>query len=168
MGVGGSAGQPVTATLQQVLPLYTPILTLQAADLSAPLCQRIRFMPIPSKATTIRVLGKRTTPPFSDDTDSPGVQGMEGILVDLGYFDFCCRDERGGTPDATDARNNAVGPEFLTPSAGQSYGKPGGFLAHLIGEEVFQAAHNSRIMPANGFGDPTYYGANETATKFWS
>jgi hypothetical protein len=116
-------------------------------------------MPLPNTNTTVRVLAKRVTPPFSADTDSPGISGLDGILFALGYYDFLSRKERGGTPDAVAALTDAVGPNFLAKNM------PGGFLKILIDEEVFQAAHESRIMPDSGFGDPSYYGSNETATK---
>jgi len=158
----GQGNGPVTAQVaQSVTQSVSSIITLQAADVAAPKLQRIRFVPIPNVATTIRVLGKRTPPPFSAESDSPGINGLDAILVALGYYDFCHRDERGGTPETDKSVVEAVGPRFLAD------GVPGGFLKHLIDEEVIQAAHNSRIMPELGYGDPTYYGAQEYQSKGW-
>jgi hypothetical protein len=164
---GAVANQPLTAVITAP-GIGAAIVTLQPADLSAPKCQRIRIMWTPAKATTVRVLGKRNTPPLSAETDIPGINGLDAILVAIGYYMFKSRDEGGGTPDATAALTEAVGPQFLAPAQGQPCGKPGGLLAQLIGVEVLQEANNSRILPDSGFGDPTYYGADETNTKFWS
>jgi len=130
----------------KVYLLSTPV-TLQSADLSAPKCQRIRFVSIPNVATTVRVLGKRITPPFSADSDSPVINGMDGVLFGLGYYDMCARKNAQGTPEAQAALLEAVGPNFLTK------GVAGGFLGKLIEEEVIQAASNTRIIPEGGFGD---------------
>lgn len=123
------------------------IKTMKPADTDVPKCQRFRFMSIPNQNTTVRVLGKRTTPPFAANSDIPGVNGLDGIIFALTYYDMCHRDERGGTPESDKAMIEAVGPEFLIT------GKVGGFLGKLIEEEVVQAAHNTRIMPEFGFGD---------------
>jgi hypothetical protein len=165
IGTNGSPGQPVTASVQALLPVA--VITLGPNDLTAPMCQRIRFMPKPSVNTTLRILCKRKPALYASDTDEPAIAGFSGVLFALGYYDFCNRDERGGTGDAQAALNEAVGNQFLTPGQGQIFGKPGGFLAQLLGEETWQAAHESRIMPESGFGDPTYYGYDEQATKFW-
>lgn len=127
--------------------VYYPIATLQATDTDAPKCQRIRFVSIPNAATIVRVLGKRITPPLSADSDSPVINGMDGVLFGLGYYDMCARKNSQGTPEAQAALTEAVGPEFLTR------GVPGGFLGKLIEEEVIQAASNTRIIPEGGFGD---------------
>lgn len=120
---------------------------LQPTDTDAPKCQRLRIMSIPSNNTTLRVLGKRTPPPFAANSDVPGVNGLDAILVALVYYDMLHRDERGGTPESDKAMIEAVGPKFLID------GTPGGFLGKLIEEEVVQAAHNTRIFPEYGFGD---------------
>lgn len=138
---------------------YTPlpylITTLQPAEISAAKCQRIQLVGKPSTTiqqnNNLHVLGKRTTPPFSAETDVPGVNGLDGILFALLYYDMAQRDERGGTPDAVAALQEAVGPQFL------ANGKPGGFLGKLIEEEVVQEATNTRIIPEQGFGGSTYF-----------
>lgn len=116
------------------------ILNLQPADTEAPKRQRIRLLDIPSQADTIRVLGKRTVPPFASDNDTPGVSGMEAPLMALAYYDMLHRDERGGSKEASDALEEAAG-----------------LLKQLEAEEVTQGASNSRIMPESGFGPDEYY-----------
>ena len=128
-----------------------PVITLQATDLFAPKCQRIQLIAKPTTNNqtgnnNLSVLGKRTTPPFSADSDVPGINGLDGVLFALAYYDFKQRDEAGGTGDTAAALNEAVGPRFLTQ------GVPGGFLGKLIEEEVIQAAYNCRIIPSTGFG----------------
>ena len=134
----------------------TQIIALNTNDLSAPKCQRIKLEGTPSSTVqgseNLHVLGKRNTPTFAADTDSPGVNGLDGVLFALAYYDMANRDERGGSPDAAMALNEAVGPNFLTT------GKPGGFLAKLIEEEVLQEAYNARIVPEHGFGGGHLYG----------
>lgn len=142
--------KPATQGQVQLVYNYPPgfgFITMQPTDTDAPKSQRFRFMSIPNQNTTVRVLGKRTTPPFSVNSDIPGVNGLDGIIFALTYYDMCHRDERGGTPESDKAMIEAVGPEFLVT------GKVGGFLGKLIEEEVVQAAHNTRIMPEFGFGD---------------
>jgi hypothetical protein len=126
---------------------YIIISTLAGTDTFAPKCQRIRFMSIPNGAVIVRVLGKRITPPFSADSDSPVINGMDGVLFGLGYYDMCARKNAQGTPEAQAALIEAVGPNFLNK------GVAGGFLGKLIEEEVIQAASNTRIIPEGGFGD---------------
>jgi hypothetical protein len=99
---------------------------------------------IPNTAITLRVLGKRITPPFSAATDTPGVSGMDNILMELAYHDMLLRDERGGTQEDKDCVAMAA---ELTKQ--------------LVMEEVEQAAFNSRIMPEGGFGGCEWYGYEE-------
>ncbi len=124
--------------------------TLQANDVSAQLCQRIQLVGKPCNTAQysehLHILGKRISPPFSAETDIPGINGLDGILAALAYYDFKQRDEQGGSPDAIAALNEAVGPNFLVG------GKPGGWLGKLIESEVIQAAYNCRIIPSQGFG----------------
>ena len=140
-----------------ILSGYTilPIITLNPADLSAPKCQRLQLVGKPTSANqqthNLHILGKRVTPQFSSDTDVPGVNGLDGVLFALAYYDFKQRDEAGGGADALSALTEAVGPRFLTD------GKPGGFLGKLIEEEVVQAAYNARIVPDCGIGGPDGY-----------
>lgn len=131
---------PPPFPFQSTVQLWEPILTLNPADTDAPQRQRVRFLDIPTAATTVRVLGKRTTPAFVADTDTPGVNGMEGPLIGMAYYDMLLRDERGGTKEATDALEEA-----------------GGLLKQLEGEEVYQGASNTRILPESGLGPDEYY-----------
>lgn len=159
----GGVGTSVTAKIQQVLPVYSPIITLQAGDLFAPKSQRMQLIGIPKSTSqstlNLSVLGKRTPPPFAAETDIPGINGLDVILRALAYYDFKSRDEAGGTADALTALNQAVGPTFLTT------GKPGGLLGKLVEEEVVQEATNTRIVPAVGFGGHSYYDEPWDATK---
>ena len=152
------SGLPVTSVISGlVLSGYSslPIVTLNTSDLSAPKCQRLQLVGKPTSANqqthNLHILGKRVTPPFSADTDVPGVNGLDGVLFALAYYDFKQRDEAGGGADALSALTEAVGPRFLTD------GKPGGFLGKLIEEEVVQAAYNARIVPDCGVGGPDGY-----------
>lgn len=138
---------------------YTPLpfllTTMQTTDVSAVKCQRLQLVGKPSTTiqqnNNLHVLGKRVTPPFAAETDVPGVNGLDGILFALLYYDMAQRDERGGTVDAEAALNEAVGPQFI------STGKAGGFLGKLIEEEVVQEATNTRIVPEQGFGGCNYF-----------
>jgi hypothetical protein len=112
--------------------------------------EQIRFVQIPNKATTIRVLGKRTPPRFAADTDVPGIHGLDAIVFALAYYDMCLRDERSAE-EAMASAAEAVGPQYL------SNGIAGGFLKKLIEEEVEQGAYNTRIMPESGFGGDEYF-----------
>ncbi len=149
------------------------ITTIAPGILSSPKCQRIQFhggrgclaQVGDIKSMSISILGKRNTPNFILDTDVPAINGLDGILVALVYYDFCQRDERGGTNDANGSLVEAVGPRFLTD------GKPGGFLAKLIEEEVLQAAYNCRIIPDQGFGgtrnDDIGWGTKADPYNWW-
>lgn len=138
---------------------YTPlpylISTMQLTDIVAPKCQRLQLVGKPTGTiqtnNNLHVLGKRVTPPFSAETDVPGVNGLDGVLFALLYYDMAQRDERGGTPDVGMALNEAVGPQFLAD------GKPGGFLGKLVEEETVQEATNTRLVPEEGFGGSRYF-----------
>jgi hypothetical protein len=99
----------------------------------------------------LHVLGKRTVPPYTADTDIPGIAGFTPILFLLAYYDYKNRDDQGGSNDALSALNEAVGPDWIKS------GTPGGLLGSLVREEVIQAAYNTRIIPADGFGEHDDY-----------
>ena len=154
-----ATGLPLTATITSGL---LSIITIQASDLSAPKCQRIQLVGKPTttgqQARNLHVLGKRVTPPFSDDSDVPGINGLDGVLVALACYDFRLYRDEGGA-DSSASLIEAVGPQFI------SKGVAGGFLGKLIEEEVIQAASNSRIIPEHGFGGAEYYSAGGWNTK---
>lgn len=133
----------------------TNIVTISPTSASAPRCQRLQLVGNPKNtdqnACNLHILGKRVTPTFSADTDVPGINGLDGVLAALACYDYRLYRDEGGIADATPAIVEAVGPEFLTS------GKPGGFLAKLIEEEVIQAAYNCRIIPEYGYGGDNYF-----------
>lgn len=155
-GIGQSQNTPVTAQLG-INPSTsgTSIIALSASQTDAPKSQRIQLIGKPrtpvQQDDNLHVLGKRTVPPYVADSDVPGVAGLTGILFAFAYYDFKQRDEAGGSSDALTALNEAVGPLFL------KQGIAGGFLGKLIEEEVVQAASNTRIIPADGFGGECGY-----------
>lgn len=119
-----------TATLKQC---YT-FSTAAAADTNAKRRQRIRLVEIPTTETTIRVLGKRTAPQFSADTDEPGISGMENCLIAFGLADMLERDESYG-------------------EAREKFQEAMELLEQLKRIETVQQAHNQRITPEGGYGD---------------
>lgn len=145
---------PIGCTLT-IQTANTPIVTMQATDQYLPKSQRIQLVGNPTtigqNCQNLHILGKRSTPPYAAETDVPGINGLDGVLFALVYYDFKNRDESGGSADSSTALSEAVGPEFLTT------GKPGGFLGKLIEEEVVQAAYNCRIIPSTGFGGRAYF-----------
>lgn len=154
---GDSAADLMNTGAGVFAPSSASLLTLGAADTEAPRRQRIRFVDIPNSSVTVRVLGKRRPPTFSNDGDIPGINGMTPILLALAYYDMMHRDERGSAPEATNALREAVGTNWLEG------GPSGGLLKQLEDEEVVQAAYNTRMIPESGFGDPTEF---EVPSKF--
>jgi hypothetical protein len=151
---GGGGTKPPVFTIPKI-PAYQQIISLQPSDLSAPKCQRIQLVGKPTttgqNSRHLHVLGKRVTPAFAAETDTPGINGLDGVLAALACYDFRLYRDEGGPGDASAALTEAVGPQFLTT------GKPGGFLGKLIEEEVIQAAYNCRIIPDHGFGGGGYF-----------
>ena len=112
------------------------IVTMAATDTTAALRQRIRLLETPEDATTVRVLGKRKCPRFSDDNDQPPVRGMENLLIAMAQGDMLERERQYGKANLKFQEGVAL-------------------LNQFKAEETIQQAHNQRIIPDSGFGDPS-------------
>lgn len=123
------------------------IVTLAASDTSAPLRQRIRLVEIPTQETTIRVLGKRTPPAFTDDNDEPGLSGADNCLLAFGQADMLERERQYSK--AKDKFDEAM---LL--------------LDQLVRQETVQQAHNARLIPGGGYGDDNVDGFPTKSTFF--
>lgn len=114
------------------------VAVLQPGDTAAPIRQRIRLLQIPQtppngqQPFTIRVLGKRTAPSFTDDLDQPGLTGVENCLIAFAQADMLQRERHY-------AKANQVQQEGLQ------------LLQQLKAEEVVQQAHEQRILPEAGY-----------------
>lgn len=105
---------------------------MAAADTAAPKRQRVRFVEIPAAAMTVRVLGKRSVPTFSDDNDEPAINGSDNLLLSLAEHDMWRRARQFGFA-------NDLLPEINS------------LFDQLKKVEVVQQAHNTRIIPEDGF-----------------
>lgn len=110
------------------------LLTIPAADTSAPRRQRIRFIEIPTSEMIVRVLGKRSVPQFDDDNDQPAINGSDNLLLALAEHDMWRRSRQFGF--ANDVLNEV-----------------NSLFEQLKRAEVVQQAHNQRIIPEDGYGD---------------
>jgi hypothetical protein len=113
------------------------VISLQAADTAAKLRQRIRLIQIPDASMTLRVLGKRTAPSFSNDLDVPALSGVENCLLAFAQGDMLQRERHY-------AKANALYQEAQI------------LLGQLKEQEVVQQAHNMRIIPEGGYGDENW------------
>lgn len=111
------------------------IVTMAATDTTAALRQRIRLLETPEDATTVRVLGKRKCPRFSDDNDQPPVRGMDNLLIAMAQGDMLERERQYGKANLKFQEGVAL-------------------LEQFKAAETIQQAHNQRIIPDSGFGDP--------------
>lgn len=111
------------------------IVTMAATDTTAALRQRIRMLETPEDATTVRVLGKRKCPRFSDDNDQPPVRGMDNLLIAMAQGDMLERERQYGKANLKFQEGVAL-------------------LEQFKAAETIQQAHNQRIIPDSGFGDP--------------
>ena len=112
------------------------LIALAATDTAAPLRQRIRLLETPEDATTVRVLGKRKCPAFTGDNDQPPVRGMENLLIAMAQGDMLERERQYGKANLKFQEGVAL-------------------LNQFKAEETIQQAHNQRIIPDSGFGDPS-------------
>lgn len=118
---------------------YSAILSVPASTTSQPKRQRIQFVEIPTLATTVRVLGKRRPPTFSDDNDEAGLSGIDNALIAFVQADMLQRERQYGKAQAVQAEGMAL-------------------LDQLKHAETVQQAHHVKIMPDAGYGpDNTAY-----------
>lgn len=110
----------------------TAVATLAATANAVLKRQRIRLLQIPPQNITIRVLGKRTMPTFSNDLDTPPIDGMENCLLAFAQADMLQRERQYGK--ARELQQEAIG-----------------LLDQLKDMEVVQQAHRVCITPGDGF-----------------
>ncbi len=116
---------------------YFPIISLTASDTNAPKRQRIRFVRIPSDETTVRVLGKRNPPSFSNDSDEPAITGCEDYLIAFASAQMWERARQFGKKELLMQEADAL-------------------LGDLIKQETVQQAHHISITPETGMGGDYY------------
>ncbi len=109
-------------------------LTMAAADQAALKRERVRLVAAPSAALTLRLLGKRLPPSFSDDLDEAGIRGVDNCLIAFGQADMLERERHYAK--AQSKQQEAVQ-----------------LLSQLKEVEVVQQAHNAQIVPEQGYGD---------------
>lgn len=101
--------------------------------------QRIRLVDIPSDSLTVRILGKRACPTFTNDLDVPALTGVDNCLLAFAHADMLERERQYGKAKLK------VDNEALP------------LLEQLKANEAVQQAHNLRIIPENGYGDDYGY-----------
>ncbi len=124
------------AGLTFALVPYT-LATMLAADLVIPKRQRIRFVRIPSDETTVRVLGKRNPPSFSNDSDEPAITGCEDYLIAFASAQMWERARQFGKKQLLMQESDAL-------------------LGDLIKQETVQQAHHISITPETVMGGDYY------------
>lgn len=107
---------------------------LTAAETRSPLHQRIRLLPIPTSAVTVRVLGKGVYAPLTFDEQEPQVTGSHLAL--MAFAKHFLRKRGGEIAAAADDLQEAMA-----------------LLERLKHEELQQEAHNQRFIPDSGYGD---------------
>lgn len=113
------------------------VVSLAAADTAGKLRQRVRFVTIPDASLTVRILGKRGAPTFTNDLDQPGLTGVENALLAFAQADMLQRERHYAKAQAL-------------------YQEAGLLLEQLKQEETVQMAHEQRIIPEGGYGDENY------------
>jgi len=112
-----------------------PIFDLLTGETAAKQRERVRFLYIPTQAMTLRLLGKRVCPSFTNDLDQPAIRGSENCLMAYAQADMLERERQYGKAQIK-IQNEA------TP-----------LLTQLKGVEVVQQAHNQQIVPEDaGWG----------------
>lgn len=111
------------------------LLVVDAARTNAVKRLRLRLVGIPNDGTVLRVLGKAKAPSFSEDSDEPVIQGIENCLLAFAQGDMLERERQYG-------------------KAQLCYQEGVALLDRLKAIEVVQAAHNKRIVPDDGYGNP--------------
>jgi hypothetical protein len=147
MTISYSAGTPIangvhvsfSGSVFTVGSSYTTILTIPASSTTATKRQRVRLVEAPGAATTIRVLGKRKAPTFTDNNDESGLSGADNCLIAFVQADMLQRERQYGKAQVLQQEAIALLDQ----------------LRHL---ETVQQAHHVRMMPDSGFGpDCTEY-----------
>lgn len=132
----GSAGATVTSyTVSLVDPATNvTILTVPADAVRALRRQRLQlFGSVPANAV-IRVLGKVVCPNFTDDSDEPGLTGVENCLLAFAQADMLKRSRQYGKAQVEMQEGIQL-------------------LAQLVAEQVVQQAHSVRFTPETGYAD---------------
>lgn len=107
--------------------------TLEATDTASPNYQRIRLLPMPTTAFTLKVLGKAKYEPLEFDQQEPALINCTNALL---AFMRGSLKRRGGEIGAAQL-------EFQEANA---------LLQQVIQIEALQAANNQRFLPDAGFG----------------
>lgn len=113
----------------------TQFLALLPADTQATKRQRLQLIGAVESGMVLRVLGKRTCPTFTADNDEPGLTGVENALMALTHADMLERERHYG-------------------QAKLIFDKAGVMMEVLVKEQTAQQAHQKRIIPSDGFGNP--------------
>jgi hypothetical protein len=106
--------------------------TVAAKDTAAKKHQRIVLVGKVADGTPVKVLGKRATPQFTDDNDTPGVTSSENLLISLGMADMLQRSRQYG-------------------KAAEHVKEATGLMQQLVSVETVKQAHNKRILPQLGY-----------------
>ena len=109
-------------------------LALAATDTAFPKRQRIQLLGPMATTTNLRVLGKTVAPTFEDDGDEPALTGVDNVLIAFAEIDMLERGRQYAKAGAINTRAASL-------------------LDQLKREEVCQQAFESRIVPADGFGE---------------
>jgi hypothetical protein len=124
-----------SATFESGFETVATVLVLSASETTARPRERIRFLYKPDGAATIRVLGKRRCPTFTNDNDQPPIRGMDNALIAFVQGDMLERERQYG-------------------KAGLKFQEGTALLDQLKAIETVQQAHNLRVAPDAGYGDP--------------
>jgi hypothetical protein len=135
--VYGFYDQTVSASLSTDPVTYT----LSTTDTRSPSYQRLRLLPIPTAAFTLKVLGKAKYEPLDFDQQEPALRNCTNALL---AFIRGSLKRRGG-------ENAAAQMEFQEANA---------LLKQVEQIEALQAANNSRFMPEDGYAPEHGIGPN--------
>lgn len=106
----------------------SPILTLAAATTRAEPQHRVRLVPSPTVADTLRFLVKRKYQKLTHDSEEPRLLQAENCLIAYVKGDMYERSRQMG-------------------KASSSYQEGAGLLSRLEGIEFYQQSNNSRLIP---------------------
>jgi hypothetical protein len=126
------------------------VVTLASADTAGKIRQRIRLVSIPSSSSTaftIRVLGKRVVPSFTDDLDQPAINGFVQPLLSLGQAEMLERERQYAKAGVKKQEGLAL-------------------LQELVAVETVQQSHQTQIIPETGYGDDYFGGGADWGFSF--